>query len=123
MFPIGNKLGRCGHNLDGWMPREASVLTHARSSAGLTRQGVPAEVLQPAAGAIAAVARRGLDGGHLGLDFGQPAKVREECRVMGAALVVQEAATIAAEAGDDVQRKRIGVARAEPLIRAALEDP
>ena len=40
-----------------------------------------------------------------------------------APLMVQEARAVAAEAGDDVQRKRIGVTRAEPQIRAALEDP
>ena len=43
--------------------------------------------------------------------------------MVAAALMLHEAATIAAEAGHDVERERVRVARAEPLIRADLEHP
>jgi len=42
--------------------------------------------------------------------------------MMRAALMLQEAAAITAEAGDDVQRERVAVARAEPPIRPDLEN-
>ena len=43
--------------------------------------------------------------------------------MVAAALVMQEAAAIAAKAGHRVERERVAVARAEPSIGAELKDP
>jgi hypothetical protein len=48
---------------------------------------------------------------RLDLQFRQPAKMRQQRRVVDAALVMQDAAAIAAKAGHDVELELVGVAR------------
>jgi len=57
------------------------------------------------------------------LDLGQPAKVRQERRMVGTPANVAEAGAIAAEPGDRVQREGVAVARAEPPTGPELEHP